>query len=308
MFALLALYATPFSMEFNNENPLAMLHHRYRDVIYGSHRGCSGPTSAAEHMQAAEKPTVSCPGEDFTTFFKKFSNDVNIQRAFTKYPLRIKELDLSAAPEVKKVVKHLRGDQVHFPVFPLKAERESKSIEIMDDLNSEKVLYQPGKDYLMAYKFVNDSCWYLSSIENQSLTRGDVKLHWLDNIFPALDDCIPYHFYLDSQSKRTSNRILERKGYSPYKVDEEVARYKVHEKFMGLDATEIAIPSNTYAIHMITVPVNVKRFAAAIKKTTGYQLAIAAPGFNPQSGVAYLVEEGKNKSSFVCITSDEGGF
>ncbi len=28
------------------------------------------PTSAAEHMQAAEKPTVSCPGEDFTTFLK----------------------------------------------------------------------------------------------------------------------------------------------------------------------------------------------------------------------------------------------
>ncbi len=28
------------------------------------------PTSAAEHMQAAAKPTVSCPGEDFTTFFK----------------------------------------------------------------------------------------------------------------------------------------------------------------------------------------------------------------------------------------------
>ncbi len=115
-------------------------------------------------------------------------------------------------------------------------------------------------------------------------------------------------FILEKESKRTSNRILERKGYYPYKVDEEVARYKLHEKFMGLDATEIAIPSNTYAIHMITVPVNVKRLAAAIKKTTGYQLAIAAPGFNPQSGVAYLVEEGKNKSSFVCITSDEGGF
>lgn len=268
------------------------------------------PTSAAEHMQAAAKPTVSCPGEDFTTFFKKFSNDVNIQRAFTKYPLRIKELDLSAAPEVKKVVKHLRGDQVHFPVFPLKAERESKSIEIMDDLNSEKVLYQPGKDYLMAYKFVNDSCWYLSSIENQSLTRGDVKLHWLDNIFPALDDCIPYHFYFDSQSKLTSNGVLERKGYSPYKIEEYVARYKVHEKFMGLDATEIAIPSSTDSVYIITVPVSAQRLAAAIKKRTGHELPIATTAttdFKFRSAVAYLAKEGKNKSSFVCIADYIGG-
>ncbi|ALR09778.2 hypothetical protein [Xylella fastidiosa] len=272
------------------------------------------PASAAEHVQAAAKPTVSCPGEDFTTFFKKFSNDVNIQRAFTKYPLRIKELDLSAAPEVKKVVKHLRSDQVHFPVFPLKAERERKSLDIINGTgrylneNRKIILIQPNTDYLMLYEFVKNDCWYLSSTDNRSFTGGQQELHWLDNIYPSMDDCTPYHFYFETESKRTSNRILERKGYSPYKVDEEVARYKVHEKFMGLDATEIAIPSNTYAIHMITVPVKVKRFAAAIKKTTGYQLTIAAPGFNPQSGVAYLVEEGKNKSSFVCITSDEGGF
>ncbi|MDC6407757.1 hypothetical protein LOD50_02395 [Xylella fastidiosa subsp. multiplex] len=261
------------------------------------------PTSAAEHMQAAAKPTVSCPGEDFTTFFKKFSNDVNIQRAFTKYPLRIKELDLSAAPEVKKVVKHLRSDQVHFPVFPLKAERERKSIEMHD----EKILYQPGKDYLMAYEFVKDDCWYLSSIDNRSFTGGDAKLHWLDNIFPALDDCIPYNFYFDSQSKRTTNGVLERKGYSPYKIEEYVARYKVHEKFMGLDATEIAIPSSTDSVYIITVPVSAQRLAAAIKKRTGHELPIATADFKFRSVVAYLAKEGKNKSSFVCIADYIGG-
>lgn len=77
---------------------------------------------------------------------------------------------------------------------------------------------------------------------------------------------MPNDFYWDPQSKRTSNGVLERKGYSPYKIEEYLARYKVHEKFMGLDATEIAIPSNTYPIYMVTTPVSAKRLAAAIKK------------------------------------------
>ncbi len=163
------------------------------------------PTSAAEHMQAAAKPTVSCPGEDFTTFFKKFSNDVNIQRAFTKYPLRIKELDLSAAPEVKKVVKHLRSDQVHFPVFPLKAERERKSLDIINGTgrylneNRKIILIQPNTDYLMLYEFVKNDCWYLSSTDNRSFTGGQQELHWLDNIYPSMDDCTPYHFYFETE-------------------------------------------------------------------------------------------------------------
>ncbi|ALR07574.1 hypothetical protein XFHB_12770 [Xylella fastidiosa] len=268
------------------------------------------PASAAEHVQAAAKPTVSCPGENFKAFSKKFSNDVNIQRAFTKYPLRIKELDLSAAPEVKKVVKHLRSDQVHFPVFPLQEERQRKSIEMNDDPNLTMMLYQSGKDDVMVYAFVKDDCWYLSSIDNRSFTGGDAKLHWLDNIFPALDDCIPYHFYFETESKRTSNGVLERKGYSPYKIEEYVARYKVHEKFMGLDATEIAIPSSTDSVYIITVPVSAQRLAAVIKKRTGHELPIvtaATEDFKFRSAVAYLAKEGKNKSSFVCIADYIGG-
>ncbi|AXI84418.1 hypothetical protein AF72_12485 [Xylella taiwanensis] len=136
-----------------------------------------GPAPQAHQMHAAAVPSVSCPGEDFSSFFKKFSDDENIQRAFTQSLLRIKELDLSAAPEVKKVVKHLRHDQIQFPVFPLRAEREKKSLEIISRNLNERILIQPGKDYLMAYKFVKNGCWYLSSIDNQSFTGGHPTLH-----------------------------------------------------------------------------------------------------------------------------------
>lgn len=43
-----------------------------------------------------------CAGKNFSSFLDKFSNDASIQREYTEYPLRIKELDLSAAPEVRK--------------------------------------------------------------------------------------------------------------------------------------------------------------------------------------------------------------
>jgi hypothetical protein len=36
-------------------------------------------------------------------------------------------------------------------------------------------------------------------------------------------------------------------GYVPHPVEEYVARYKINEKFMGMDAVELAIPSYLYS-------------------------------------------------------------
>lgn len=259
---------------------------------------------------------VPCPGEDFAAFLEKFSNDASIQREFTEYPLKKQALDLSAAPEVRKIIKYLESNQIQHPVLPLRAEREKKSLNITKIrpryLNETRraILTKPGKDDLMVYEFVKNGCWHLSSIDDRSLTGGNPKLHWADHIFPAMDDCTPYHFYFDEKSKRSSNGVLERKGYSPYKVDASFARYKVHEKFMGLDATEIAIPSNsnTHAMYMVAVPVSVQRLAAAVETSTGHRLAIAPPTFESPSGVAYLVEAGEHTSSVVCRVNDQGGF
>ncbi len=168
--------------------------------------------------------------------------------------------------------------------------------------NRKIILIQPNTDYLMLYEFVKNDCWYLSSTDNRSFTGGQQELHWLDNIYPSMDDCTPYHFYFEKESKRTSNRILERKGYYPYKVDEEVARYKLHEKFMGLDATEIAIPSNTYAIHMITVPVNVKRLAAAIKNN---RVSVGHCSPRVQSSIrGGLPRRGRQKQIKFCVHNE----
>ncbi|HHW4669321.1 MAG TPA: hypothetical protein ACQGQJ_06935 [Xylella fastidiosa subsp. multiplex] len=247
-----------------------------------------------------------CAGKNFSSFLDKFSNDASIQREYTEYPLRIKELDLSAAPEVRKIIKYLRSNQISHPALPLRAAREKQSLKMLEvrqryvNENRKAILIKPNTDDVTVYEFVKDGCWHLWSIDHQASTARHPQLYWMDAIFPAMDDCTPYYFYFDPHTKRTSNGVLERKGYTPYQVENSVAKYKVHDKFMGLDATEITIPTSPYGMYKVTLPVSVERLTAAVEKNTGHRLAIAIPEFKSQSGVPYLVEEGNNTSSFIC--------
>ncbi len=45
---------------------------------------------------------ADCTEEHFSSFLERFSNDASIQREHTEYQLIKKEMDLSAAPEVRK--------------------------------------------------------------------------------------------------------------------------------------------------------------------------------------------------------------
>ncbi|ALR07573.1 hypothetical protein XFHB_12765 [Xylella fastidiosa] len=249
---------------------------------------------------------VGCPGEYFSSFFDKFSNDAGIQREYAEYQLIKKELDLSAAPEVRKIITYLGSNHIKSPVLPLRAAREKQSLKMIKvrqryfNENPKVILIKPNTDDFTVYEFVLNGCWYLSSIDHHASTARHPQLYWMDAIFPAMDNCTPYYFYFDPHTKRTSNGVLERKGYTPYQVESSVAKYKVHDKFMGLDATEITIPTSPYGMYKVTLPVSVERLTAAVEKNTGHRLAIAIPKFKSQSGVPYLVEEGKNTSSFIC--------
>lgn len=249
---------------------------------------------------------ADCTEEHFSSFLERFSNDASIQREHTEYQLIKKEMDLSAAPEVRKIITYLGSNHIKSPVLPLRAVREKQSLKMLEvrqryvNENRKAILIKPNTDDVTVYEFVQNGCWYLSSIDHQASTARHPQLYWMDAIFPTMDNCTPYYFYFDPHTKRTSNGVLERKGYTPYQVENSVAKYKVHDKFMGLDATEITIPTSPYGMYKVTLPVSVERLTAAVEKNTGHRLAIAIPEFKSQSGVPYLVEEGNNTSSFVC--------
>lgn len=121
-----------------------------------------------------------------------------------------------------------------------------------------------------------------------------------------MSNCTPRNgFYFNADTKRTNSGLLEGKGYSPYKVDAHTARYKIHEKFFGLDAIEIAIPSSTDSVYAVVVSGDVKQLSRAIFDNTGKKLRVVGKGFKAKSGVAYLAVEHANEAMFVCFTFEE---
>lgn len=129
---------------------------------------------------------------------------------------------------------------------------------------------------------------------------------WIEGLFPSMSSCTPQTaFYFDASTKRSNNGLLERKGYSPYKVDAHTARYKIREKFFGIDAVEIAIPSSTDSVYAVTVSASVKLLSKAVLAKTGKKLRVVDSGFRPVSGVAYLATERADEAMFVCFTFEE---
>lgn len=134
-------------------------------------------------------------------------------------------------------------------------------------------------------------------------SRGkELSSNWLEKFFPSVTKCTPDSFYYDKNAQRSNNGVLGKLGYSPYKIDDYVARYRINENFHGLPATEIAIPSGTDSVYSVTVSSGVRVLSDAIHKKTGKRLQIYNQRFKATSGVAYLISEDKQKTSFVCFT------
>jgi hypothetical protein len=114
----------------------------------------------------------TCPAENFSEFIQIFSDDENIQRAFTQSPLKKQELK-DADPEPKPFVRTLRSHEIKFPIFPLQKERESESLEMrvtkMTSRNAHVILEKPDTDYSILYFFQKKRCWRLVRVEDWSL-------------------------------------------------------------------------------------------------------------------------------------------
>lgn len=134
---------------------------------------------ALDHGVQSASPAISrtsqasCPAADFSVFVRAFSSDINVQKAFTRYPLKTQRLDPDAEPEPKKIIQNLGRHKIHFPILPLHEERVKHSLEIRIDsvaaTNAKITLTKPDTDYQVSYFFKKNSCWRLIRIEDWSL-------------------------------------------------------------------------------------------------------------------------------------------
>ncbi len=131
------------------------------------------PSGQSPSRKISSALRISCPAADFSVFMRAFSNDVDVQKAFTKSPLKNQRLDIDAEPEPRIVIQNLGRHQIQFPVLPLREERGNQLLEISVDgvtADSAKVtLFKPDTDYQIYYFFEKSACWKLVRIENWSL-------------------------------------------------------------------------------------------------------------------------------------------
>lgn len=278
------------------------------------------------HAAASEnkKVDITCPSMNFHQFIKAFSDDESIQRKFTKLPLKNIKFNFQNRSNIKKVTLLSKENDIPFPIIPLKMERKKKGLQIetfstdTSSVNDGLLLYLPQPDYdanhqeMVAIKsdkwqiFYNfektETCWYLVSIDDKTLISkdGDIVPNWLDWIFfQRPSSCLPLTFYYNKDDKRSNIAILEKLGYTPYKIERDYLYYAINEKFYGLNATEIIIPQHgdTYNV---TVSVDAQTLSDAIFGKIGKRLQIYTKGSQMREGVAYIFPKDKSNSFFIC--------
>lgn len=127
--------------------------------------------------QNSINPFSTCPSADFTGFLTAFANSTELQRTFTKIPLKvITVIDPAADPLPESSIKYLKKSQIKFPVVYTRKnlERYGLTMEIgrqMDDVffMVEQSAGEKNLGHYVEYKFVRENeCWKLSEINDQS--------------------------------------------------------------------------------------------------------------------------------------------
>ncbi len=133
------------------------------------------PRHSGVALHRVSDATVSCPEQDFSSFLRRFADDVEFQREFTKYPFTSKwNIDATAEPEPLIGTKTYHRGEVKFPIMPLRPERSRLRLEMFVESETETkavaVIRASDADYfVVAYYFEKDDCWRLVREEDYSL-------------------------------------------------------------------------------------------------------------------------------------------
>ncbi|MBI5625933.1 MAG: hypothetical protein HY935_01835 [Nitrosomonadales bacterium] len=133
-----------------------------------------GGNSYGADVAASQVPVslAHCPADNFENFFGAFSEQIELQKQFTQFPLKkLKVID--ADPEPKPIIKSLKKNQITFPVVPNQIERKNKGLSIRLEIpglkQAKAMLFKKDTDYQIVYFFTKNGCWMLNRIEDWSL-------------------------------------------------------------------------------------------------------------------------------------------
>lgn len=130
--------------------------------------------SASVATARAAANEAMCPAATFDAFFKRFADDITVQKAYVTDPLQSDSVDAEAEPEPAPVHKTLGKSEIAFPVIPTTTELTRKGLAVATEHTSPSdiavTVGKPDTDDLKVFHFrPSDGCWTLYRIDDQSL-------------------------------------------------------------------------------------------------------------------------------------------
>ena len=134
---------------------------------------CSTPIGPGKLIKKPDRPSI-CDAAHFQDFLDSFSEDEQVQRKHTEFPLHKREyrhVTTQVAPvPVESVVKEA---DVRFPVYPSAIQQHERSltaeVTAQGGGKAEVHVSRADTDYLVVYSFDHKgSCWKLTRVEDRS--------------------------------------------------------------------------------------------------------------------------------------------
>lgn len=127
--------------------------------------------------QKIDRNKIACPSQEFSEFIKIFSENLDVQIRFTKYPLKYRQIvDATADPFPKFSIIFLNKNKLNFPIFLneknlIKNGLKINNTRINDDnyISTEVSRGEKSLGNYVEYKFKRTkNCWKLTEIIDQS--------------------------------------------------------------------------------------------------------------------------------------------
>ena len=114
---------------------------------------------------------ATCYQGPLEDFFKEFSRDIAIQEAVTPERILLSQLDHDADPEPVAVEREVSRSELEWPLVPNQTsfERAGGSVRIEARDTTHAVTLSGDSGYLMTLIFVQNPCWQLQAIKDDSM-------------------------------------------------------------------------------------------------------------------------------------------
>lgn len=126
----------------------------------------------SSHKSEIFQQKPSCKAKNFDVFYKRFTENIDMQKLCTHFPLQKLELVEEQGDLVPKLVK-LTREQITYPLILTQQEQKEQVLNLkilmINNKTAKVTLYKPDAGYQVIYRFKKKKTWKLIKIEDWSV-------------------------------------------------------------------------------------------------------------------------------------------